>query len=659
MNLATKYMENTDKLLLVLCLLVGAILRCYSPYGIPFINDELGVLNRIDVDSLSTLINEAVWNDTHPAFTHVFLYFWTGIFGTSELAVKLPFALMGIASIYAVFKVAQQWFSTNAGLYAAALFSTLQFGVLYAPIARPYSSGLFFILWMVWAWNELLLNNKTDTKKYWASFVLAGSLCLYNHYFTAISAALVGLTGFFFVPKQQLKNYILAGLAILVLYAPHLRITYHHIFEVGGVAWYGKPTWHFPIEHFEWIFHYSSWLLGTVFLAIILVGLPNKEMFSSSKNKLRVVAFCWFAIPLLFGVWYSIEKSPILRTSHLLFSYPFLLIFLGSFIAEKTRNWWKIIVISALLIVVTLSLVYERAHFKTVYNYPYKEFVTTCQDFLTEHQSKEVTIVFGENPDFTQRYMDLLNADFDYWKFGKQPLSPQEFKEYLAKENKPYLIFGALPEVYQQIAFEQYPFINKRHYGINYELFVAAQEQNDPPNAFVADLGLTTLDFWENDTLQLADFPWQYKDSWVSVDSQQLNQPYLQMPVGAEWGPTLAEPSLKWIKQVNQIIDISIDVRSEQPSGKLVFTLTKGEEKLFWQAVEVSDFKPKPNQWTRVYQSIRIAHVVRELAELEGVEFKVYFWNDKKQAIAIDRFRVQARTGNPILYGDLRKINPK
>ncbi|MCP4441721.1 MAG: glycosyltransferase family 39 protein [Aureispira sp.] len=652
-------MDSIDKILLGLCLAVGVILRCYNPYGIPFINDELSALNRIDVGSFSELINNAVWNDTHPAFTHVLMYLWTGIFGTSELAVKLPFMLMGIASIYLVFKITQEWFSTNAGLYATALYSTLQFGVMYVPIARPYSSGLFLLLWMVWAWTALLFSEKESTRKYWISFVLAGALCLYNHYFTAISAVLVGLSGFMFVSKQQLKSYLLAGLAIGILFIPHLRITYHHIFEVGGVAWYGKPTWQFPEEHFLWIFHNSRVVILAISLAIIAAGSHSMEMFVKRRNKLRLAAFGWFVIPLVFGVWYSIEKSPILRTSHLVFSYPFMLMFFGSFVADKWNKWWKSLVISTLLVIITWSLIYERWHFKTVYNYAYKEFVTTCQDFLSSHERDEVTIVFGETPAFTQRYMDLLEADFEYWKFGEQHLSPQAFKEYIKAENKPYLIFGAMPEVYQPIAIEQYPYIHKLHYGINYELLVLAKEEEATPKPFDFEVNAkTTVDFWRNDTTHLAIFPWRYHEYWIKHDSLNPNNPYYEMPVGEEWGPTLEQDASEWIRGVNRIIDIAIDIKGEYPSGKLVFVISKDEKDLFWQAAEVSSFEPKANEWTRVYYSIRIAHVIRELEELEGAKIKTFFWNEQKNTIRLDNFVMQSRPGNPILYGDLRKINP-
>ena len=56
--------------------------------------------------------------------------------------------------------------------------------------------------------------------------LISAALCCYNHHFSLFFAAIVGITGLFFLKKAQVKPYLLSGVLILVLYLPHLPIFY-------------------------------------------------------------------------------------------------------------------------------------------------------------------------------------------------------------------------------------------------------------------------------------------------------------------------------------------------------------------------------------------------------------------------------------------------
>ena len=93
-------MKLSNRTILFLILLVAAALRFYNYFEIPYTHDEFSALFRTQFDSFSELIAKGVKIDGHPAGVHVFLYYWTKIFGYSEWIVKLPFTILSICSVY-------------------------------------------------------------------------------------------------------------------------------------------------------------------------------------------------------------------------------------------------------------------------------------------------------------------------------------------------------------------------------------------------------------------------------------------------------------------------------------------------------------------------------------------------------------------------------
>ena len=90
---------NTDKILnpktiFWFLLALGAALRIGSMWG-TLTHDELSAICRLNYDNFSDLITYGVLRDYHPAGVQVFMWFWSSVFGTSAVAIRLPFVLMG------------------------------------------------------------------------------------------------------------------------------------------------------------------------------------------------------------------------------------------------------------------------------------------------------------------------------------------------------------------------------------------------------------------------------------------------------------------------------------------------------------------------------------------------------------------------------------
>src|SRR5690554_1470642 len=258
--------QRSNQWILIIILVISVVLRMFNFSDIPFTHDEFSALDRLDYDSFSALINEGVKIDGHPAGVQVFLYYWTKLFGFSEQALKFPFIVFGILSVYLTYLIGKRWFNETVGLLSAATVSCLQFTVMFSQIARPYISGLLFSLLMVYYLTRLI---QQPEKKFWRNgflFVIASTLCAYNHHFSLLFAAIVGISGAFFIKKQFLWRYVLLGLGIFILYIPHLSIFFYQL-NLGGIeAWLAKPEPDFVLHFISYIFNHSWIFISTILL---------------------------------------------------------------------------------------------------------------------------------------------------------------------------------------------------------------------------------------------------------------------------------------------------------------------------------------------------------------------------------------------------------
>lgn len=140
---------------LIFLITAGAFIRFYNLGKLSLSNDELSALSRALLPNLHELIWKGVHPDAHLIGTHILLFSIVRLLGDDVFFIRLPFALMGIASIYLIYLVARKWFNTTVGLLSATAVCFLEFTVLYSQIARPYIFGFFFVLLFLHGLNYL------------------------------------------------------------------------------------------------------------------------------------------------------------------------------------------------------------------------------------------------------------------------------------------------------------------------------------------------------------------------------------------------------------------------------------------------------------------------------------------------------------------------
>lgn len=631
-------MRISNKHILILILLTGAVLRFYNFQNIPFTHDELSAALRLNSNSFSDLIEQGIKVDGHPAGVQTLLYYMAKSFGLTEWIIKLPFALAGLVSIYLVFIIGKKWFNESTGLIAAAYVSSIQYTIMHSQIARPYAFGLMFCLFTVWFWTKLMFNTQ---KRFWLNgiwFAFSAAACAYSHHFSLLFAIIIGISGLFIIPKPYRFKYSILGVLIFALYTPHLPIFFHQL-SLGGVGnWLAKPTLSFFPHYFKYIFQYS-WFSIIPFIVLAYSNFKSRNHATGFKIKLLGLSAIWFALPLIIGYLYSVYISSVLQTSVLLFSFPFLLFALfGAINNLKPLNNFKVVV--SILVINAFVLINEREHYTLLYTSPYQAMVNDAIDYydikpvyLFEGDRK-ITQIEIKKRGFKQAIVwlqDFKNErEFVYWL---NQIKAENKHLYFAGEttSKPNTL-PLITAVYGNINSQ------KNYAGATTFLFSQEKQASPiPKQNYLLDFESTVTEHWN------------FANSG-STAADSNNQYYQVLPTNS-WFPSFEIALNELAYHKNNFIDARVDIRSTDEIEELllVSVLTNMDEEIYWSATKFKDQvkQSSQNKWQTLYHSLKLSDIQKIN---HNTKLKVFVWNKSKQSFQLDNFNISTRAGNPKLY---------
>jgi uncharacterized membrane protein len=613
--------------------LVGAFLRFYHLDGFSLSNDELSALNRTNFSSVSQVIEIGVKQlDMHPAGVQVFIYYWIKVFGDSVFSVRFPFALWGTLSIPLLFVLARRWFNTTVGLLSAAALALLQFPIMYSQLARPYSPGLFFSLIAVICWTELVFTKKIQRKSwhhwYLIGFTLATACCMYVHNICFLFMLLVGFTGLFFLNKDNWKHYILCGAGAVILYLPHIPIFNYQFFVIGGLGtWLGKPGNHAIFQHVNYCFNGAE-KLSALFLLLFVASifLFRKQI---KLNIFHMLCWSWFLSMFLIVFLYSIWKQPIFQHSILIFSFPYLLMGIFSFIPQQKPNWILVLGISGMCIAIGYSTVFGKKYYSTQHFGVFKELAETSVEWADKYGEQNITRSISLNgPYYINYYFHKLNRNLPFSIYSLlETTDLVRLSKVVDSTTTPYFQHG-WSNIYDR---PEATFLIREHYPtlVDQRLYFnsAISLYRKPSDRLVPPF----YDFTENFDGKLS-----ANDSSHVISFNGLKA-YAMTPK-VEYGPGIVKKIKKipllagnylWIKQRmfwnTSIKDVSLCV-----------SLQQGDSVHFFRAQSVQDFHYQPGTWNTVFMAVKLPDNIDPEDEL-----KVFTWNSGKQDFLIDDFSLK------------------
>ncbi len=642
-------MKLSNTAILIFIIIVASILRLYHLFEIPFTYDEFSALQRTHFDTFAELIEKGVKIDGHPAGVQVFLFYWTRLWGYTEWIVKLPFIISGILSVLLIYLIGRQWYNETLGLISAAFLASIQFSIMYSQIARPYISGLFFSLLMVYYWSKLMLRPRKRFYMNASLFVISAALCAYNHHFSLLFAAIVGFSGLFFIQRKYLLKYIVSGVIIFLLYIPHINIFFYQL-HIGGVEnWLGKPHPDFFINYISYIFDFST--IGYV-LAILLIlygFLKFKKQDIQYKKMLLFAA--WFFLPFIIGFIYSRYFSSVLQYSVLIFSFPFLFFILFGHIKTQ-KPIINLIIVLAILSINIYSVIKIREHYRLFYDSPFKKIITDQKKAADSH--KNTASIIDSNKGISEYYIQKTGSDTNFiWYESVNTI--KDLKLFLEKQSQieDYLYLGCLSNnnpLSVPVIEDYFPAMewqNNYAGGTTY-LFSKYGKKDEQ---IIDSLGFESGKEKEY---------WSPPDRTKIVDSVSYsgNSSFL-FDNKTEYGPSYTRPLNEIISNENNFIDISVEVLLPDKFDDilLVSSLDTKDKNIYWGATSFDKFvvsdSVSTKRWIRMHHSIKLSDIYLNYS---GIILKVYIWNKGLQNFYIDDFKISLRKGNPVIYGLFEKI---
>ncbi len=641
---------NPDDALIMLILIIGAFLRFYRLTEIPFTHDEFSAIIRTQFSTFGELIDKGVKIDGHPAGVQVFLYYMVRMFGVSEAVLKTPFILFGLLSVWFIFLIGKSWFNATVGLVAASFVSFLQFPVMYSQIARPYASGLCFGLMMVWFWTNVVFHPQRKYYLNLAGYVVSGALCAYNHHFSMLFSAMVGVTGLFYCSRACIRSYIVAGLLIIILYLPHLPIFFYQLGTGGIEGWLQKPRFDFIFDYLQYIFQFSVFVYLLIFLLISL-SLLWYEKAPRVNRKFILISVIWFILPYIIGFFYSKYRSSVLQYSVLIFSFPFLLFILFGYFKTALATH-KLVLVLLIATIVIPSLIIERRHYHLFYRAPYREIVAESKQVVDSLGSFNCTVILDTKKEINPYYLEKLNCRDLPFRYFESIGGKGRLLSFLDSCKSNYLAFGALsstPWENYSLMMEKFPYLvqHNSYCGGDFYLFSRIKPDHvkneyfyEVVNSFEPSLPEWG---WINEQRCIDSLTIEGKKSFVSN-------------AGLEFSPTYSKPLRDLMHTSNDVIDVSVDMRTPMvfPGAWLVVSVTANGKDIKWSSAAVNEYV-KPGHEGRVFQSLRLSDI--DLRH-HALMFNAFVWNPMKLPYIIDNFRVRVRSGNPVIYGLYRKITP-
>ena len=345
--------NNSSRLLLPAILVLAAFLRIYrlGSYDLWF-DEVLCVFQKAD---LNNIINGKIL-DSNPPLYFLILHFFTP-FKTSEFTLRIPSAIFGVLTVFAIYKFSKRFFNEKAALISSFLLAISPFHIYYSQEVKMYSMFILFSLLSLYFLTLAITETKESKNLWWAGFVITNALSLYTHYY-GIMLILVETMIFLFylifnvLAKEITNKWLISNVIIFVIFLPWVPIMLReHLSKTSGfvTTWIPKPgleTFFYTFKNFSvgfssprWNYLLASLVFGLCFILGLIELYKRKEFF--------LIITSYFFIPPVILFLLS-QYRPVYLDRYISFIIPIFCVILASGISR-----FKIFPISIFLILIS------------------------------------------------------------------------------------------------------------------------------------------------------------------------------------------------------------------------------------------------------------------------------------------------------------------
>ena len=318
--MAERVAQTREGLRTVALFLVIFLLSFIASWVPSFWYDEAATLRlaRLPADEFLAFVST---RDAVHAVYAAFMHAWIGVFGESELSVRLPSVLAASASAIGVYALARRWGGRGAGLGAAVIFAFLPRTLIQGIEARSFSIATLLI---VLAAVLIVRAAEREQLLWWIGYLIVILAAIWIYAF----AILVTPAFAILADRADRSRRARMGRAAVLLAIPALLATPLFLMllqQRGQVAWLSEQPLNPYTALVEPFFGNAVWLLVAV-IALLGWAIWRRTL---TWSRHTVALLVWLALPLAVLVTVSIVTQPVFAARYLSMSSPALAIFCG------------------------------------------------------------------------------------------------------------------------------------------------------------------------------------------------------------------------------------------------------------------------------------------------------------------------------------------
>lgn len=314
------------------------------------------------------------WNYySKPLMVAVYNFITTGVFGNTELAIRLSAVLFSAGTAWVVFELGQKMFKEpKVGFWAALMLVVMPFFHLASFFHTTDSSLLFFwALSFYWLW----MATESGKTSHWAYAGLASALGMLSKNTMVLAVPLI-FVYLLLVDARQLKQkgfylyclvFSLSFVPILVWNFQNDFVTFRHVGTLGGVEGEGRP---FTFsESLKFIAEYAGGQLAII--SVFFIPFLDMSFLRLIKKRDKRLVFILLPVALVWGLFFLISLGKRVEVNWPVFAYvnlPLAMAFVG---LSSSRGWKKYgiyatLVSGTLLVMIMMPAPLDAIGFKKV-----------------------------------------------------------------------------------------------------------------------------------------------------------------------------------------------------------------------------------------------------------------------------------------------------
>jgi hypothetical protein len=306
-------MRREKNMLLLAIIAIAACIRLFSIHAGDTLTDEVLIsfraIGMLDFDEAAEQTTPLEWWDPaipswtnlsfhdHPPLPFAVQFLFMKLFGETPFAFRLPSALLGILSVYLLYRIGRTLYSEETGLIAAALFAVTANAVVISRLGLQEAYVIFFLLLSAYLFLEA-----KERKKYYYWLGIALGFALLTKYTTGVLIP-VFLTYLLLYRRAdcKLKQVWLSAVIAIFIFSPVIiyniqlyRAAGHFDFQLSYIAGQNPEVWNvapgkeeFPsltsriVAFIPNIIQFNSWIFFGMFAAAFLFmlrGIKNHAL---------------------------------------------------------------------------------------------------------------------------------------------------------------------------------------------------------------------------------------------------------------------------------------------------------------------------------------------------------------------------------------------